>query len=394
MKRLLLIPVLVSFAVSCTRWTRVSQTSTPDLAERPTATFQTTETPIPSAIQSYTLLREQGGRVSWLHTQDLIAFDAKGEDRYFDVYIMNLDGTDLRCLTCATAQVPQRNNGNPAWHPSGEWLVFQAQDPDLSTPTSILSNYITSPGVAVNNNLWVAKTDGSGFWQITEVEARRGALHPHFSPDGTKLIWSEMIENAADNQTGTWEIRMADFSIQDEKPLLTNIQASRPEDLQLYEMHGFSLDGKTIIFSGVEWGKYYYDLEIYTMNITTGDLQQLTNNDEWDEHAHFSPDGETILWVSSDETPQVKSDTLPGIIEHPPKFEYWIMNADGSCKRRLSGFNHPQSPEYWPMGGGIGLGDFDWGPDGKTIVAKWRLGYGREAVALIQFDFSVSDVCK
>jgi hypothetical protein len=53
----------------------------------------------------------------------------------------------------------------------------------------------------------------------------------------------------------------------------------------------------------------------------------------------------------------------------------------------LSGFNHPTAPEYWPVTGGVGLGDFDFGPDGETIAAKMRRGRGQELLVLIEFDF-------
>jgi hypothetical protein len=64
------------------------------------------------------------------------------------------------------------------------------------------------------------------------------------------------------------------------------------------------------------------------------------------------------------------------------------MNADGSGKRCLSGFNRPGTPEYQDIPGGIGLGDFDVGPDGKTIIAKMRRGYGQEMTVLIVSDLN------
>ena len=43
---------------------------------------------------------------------------------------MGLDGSGVECLTC-NKYILQLHNGNPEWHPSGEYIVFQAQDPDL-----------------------------------------------------------------------------------------------------------------------------------------------------------------------------------------------------------------------------------------------------------------------
>ena len=77
---------------------------------------------------------------------------------------------------------------------------------------------------------------------------------------------------------------------------------------------------------------------------------------------------------------------LEDALDNPPKLEYWIMNKDGSDKCRLSGFNYAGAPEYIDVDGGIGLGDYCMGPDGKTIVAKMRRGFKETVIVLIEFD--------
>ena len=342
-----------------------------------------------SAVVKVEILQEQGGRVSWSHQLNVIAFDRKGNDGYNDICVMNVDGTHVDCLTCDRS-VPQLHNGNPSWHPSGEYIVFQAQDPDLRdlpVPGTIMK-YIASPGMGIHNNVWVMRSDGSKFWQITHVKEYHGALHPHFSPDGNTLLWSEIISPYLD-RIGRWAIKIADFRIEDNDIHVDNIQTLQPGNLQLYEMHGFSPDGTKILFSGIEEGGYYYDMEIYIMDVATGHTEQLTDNNEWDEHAHFTVDGNYIVWVSSEGILQPKGDSLEDIIADPPKLEYWIMSVDGSNKQRLSGFNHPGTPEYMDIPEGVGLGDFDWGPEGKTIVAKIRRGKKGEITALIEFDLQI-----
>ena len=332
-----------------------------------------------SAVINVTVLQAEGGRVSWLHHEGLIAFDKKGDDQYGDVYIMSLDGSGGECLTCNNS-VPQLHNGNPQWHPSGEYIVFQSQDPDLKgLPPGPMGDYVASPGVGINNNVWVMRADGLKFWQLTHVTDRQGVLHPHFSPDGTKLLWSELIGPHM-------VIKLADFILENGEVRLTNIQILQPEGLQMFETHGFSPDGTKILFSGAEQEGHYYDMDIYVMDLATEVTVQLTDNNEWDEHAHFTPDGQFIIWVSSEGIPQKRGDSLEDAMDNPPKLEYWIMNADGSGKRRFSRFNDPEAPEYIDIDGGIGLGDFDMGPDGKTMVAKMRRGLKEEITVLIEFN--------
>jgi Tol biopolymer transport system component len=254
-----------------------------------------TRAPQPASVK-VTLLQENGGRVSWSHAKNLIAFDAKGRDGYADVYTIRPDGSDKRCLTCDKQEVPQLHDGNPEWHPSGEYIVFQAQDPELKLPAGLLTNYLASPGIGINNNVWVTNADG---------------------------------------------------------------------------------------FSGVPQGKYYYDFEIYTLDLATKQLTRLTENDEWDEHAHYSPNGKTIVWASSTGIAQKKADSTEELIQNPPKLDYWIMNVDGSNKRRLTQFNDPNSPEALVMRGITG--DFSWGLDGTTIAAKVQ-HERTESVVLIELN--------
>jgi acetyl esterase/lipase len=339
-----------------------------------------------------TTLQEQGGRVSWSHAKNLIAFDVGGKEGKSDIYTARLDGSDKRCLTCDKKDVPQLQNGNPEWHPSGDWIVFQAQDPDLRLPPGQVGNFVASPGIGINNNIWMTNADGSKYWQITRVQNRSGVLHPQFSPDGKKIVWSEIVK-PGEGIGGQWAIKLGDFTIVNGEPRVTNIQTLTPGYLQLYETHGWSPDNRQIIFSGVPQGRFYYDMEIYTYDLTTQQLVRLTENSEWDEHAHYSPDGKWIAWMSSMNIPQVKSNSLEGMTRNPPKTDVWVtlapnasagVNADGSNKQRVTRFNDPKSPEGRDASGGVIVGDISWGPDSQSFVAKIQRGRV-ESIVLIEF---------
>ncbi|MCK4337221.1 MAG: PD40 domain-containing protein [Candidatus Aminicenantes bacterium] len=337
-----------------------------------------------SLLIDFDILQPNGGRVSWSHASGLIALDKKGLDGFYDVYTIYPDGTGLQCLTCEKAALlPQKNNGQPAWHPSGTCIVFQAQDPELRLPSSIregLEDFLSGPGVGIHNNLWVMTPDGMQFWQMTHVKQSNGVLHPHFSPDGTHILWTHLITGQGD-KVGRSVIMLADFEFKEGKPQISNVRSLRPGGLQLYETHGFSPDGRRLIFSAIADGGQYYDFEIYLYDLFTGELIRLTDNDEWDEHAHFSPDGQHIVWSSSEGIPQVKINPL--LI--PPKLDYWVMDANGANKRRLTYFNDTAAAEYIP--GGIVAGDLDWGPDGRTVAAYLirRYRYASDLTVLLEF---------
>lgn len=91
--------------------------------------------------------------------------------------------------------------------------------------------------------------------------------------------------------------------------------------------------------------------------------------DDWDEHAHYSPDGDKIAWMSSADLGDLGI-TFNDLRDHlwglKLKTELWIMDADGSHKKRLTYFNEPGNGEYT---GHVIVSDSSWSPDGGKIAA-------------------------
>jgi len=75
----------------------------------------------------------------------------------------------------------------------------------------------------------------------------------------------------------------------------------------------------------------------------------------WDEHAQLSPGGGHIVWMSSQQ--------LPSVLQT----DYWLMDASGSNKERITFFNDAGSSEY--IAGGVTSGDSAWNADGTKLVA-------------------------
>jgi Tol biopolymer transport system component len=349
----------------------------------PVVAIQTpTPPPPPLPTIKITTLQEHGGRMSWLGSKNKLAFDEVGKDGFADVYTSNLDGSDKQCLTCNKIGIPQKHNGNPEWNPNGEYIVFQSEDPDFKTQGLALGEAMSSPAMGFNNNIWITTADGSKFWEITHVYALDGVLHPIFSPDGNKLMWSEMISSG---DMGQWVVKLADFSVRNGQPQVTNIQTLAPLSLQWYELHDFSPDHNSIIFTGLPSGKWFYDTEIYRYDFISQTTERLTQNNEVDEHAHYSPDGKWIIWVSSTDIPQVRASSLQDLTYHPIKTDVWIMNADGSHKQRLTRFNDSNAMEGAHAPVGVTAGDIAWGPDSRSFALRLQIGRD-ESMVLVEFD--------
>jgi Tol biopolymer transport system component len=283
-----------------------------------------------------TTLKPQGGRVDWSAPNGRIAYDRAGADGFFDVWVMNADGGGDTCLTCDRGGLPQRHNGNPVWHPSGNWIVFQSE------VASSRNAFAGNPGRGVNNVLWITDPTGRSFFPLTELsrtDEASGVLHPHFSRDGGRLAWSEMYEPAGVLEPGMffghWRLVIADFAVGgDGRPVVRNLRRFE-RDQGFYENHGFSPDGSQLLFSSnlAQGGVLQaVNNDIFTVNLGSLALTRLTSSG-YNEHAGFFPSGRKVVWMSNADNPSRGTDL-------------WIMNPDGTSKERLTYMNQSGCPEY------------------------------------------------
>jgi len=297
------------------------------------------------------LFEKSGGRVDW-SLQGIIAYDQRGDDGYFDVYTIKPDGSEKTCITCMRAEVSRLHTGNPAWHPNGKYLVFQVQAKD-----TFLGDEFSTPGKGVNNELWLTDAHGEKFWQLTDISSRKyfGVLHPHFSHDGRMLLWSEYQRPGG--ILGIWSLMLADFSLEGSTPRIANIRTFTPGDNpRFYESHGFTKDDEGILYTAnSDLDQSELGLDIYVLKLQTQEVTNLTNTPrEWDEHAQLSPDGKRIVWVT-------------GRGNGRGQLDMWMMNSDGTEKKKLTYFHEAARPEY--IGHGIGPADSSWSPDGRQLIA-------------------------
>ena len=319
-------------------------------------------------VKRVTLLTEQGGRVDWSF-QNRIAFDRKGPNGYYEIWVMNPDGSGQRCLTCDQTAAPTKHKGNPAWHPSGEYIVFQAQKEN----TSGLLKFLAAPGRGVENDLWVMDSSGTRYWKIVDVHKgfpASGTLHPHFSRDGTKLFWSQLRRGGG--KLGVWDLRIGTFQVGPEGPYLTDVRDMQPGPVhKFFESHGFTPDGRKILFTAQTQTGY---ADEFLMDLASGEITNLSRTpNQWSEHGQISPDGRRIVWATN------RGETKRYL-------NLWLMNLDGSDQREIVNFHHPGTPLYTE---GIGPADSSWSPDSRRLVV-YGITDERETqgkIYLVDFDF-------
>jgi Tol biopolymer transport system component len=311
-------------------------------------------------IAGLKIITEDGGHLAWSKRTNQIAFDRLGKDGYFDLWVMNPDGTGQKCLTSEHPVLPNKHIGQPAWHPGGKLLVIQAQKAHVPR----YADTKCTPGAGALNDLWVITADGSRAWEIHTVsdtvsKDAAGVLHPHFSNDGTRLFWAERIRSSR-RPFGEWILRIADFYFDENSgPRLGAIRDYNPGGRSaFFESHNFSPDDRHVLFTGNQDGP----LEIYEMNVASGSTRRVTQHSAmiWDEHAQYSPDGKRIVWMSS-------TDLKFRIKPFDLQTDYWIMNTDGSRKSRLTRFHASWHPHHLASAFAVAA-DLDWSPEGNQIM--------------------------
>lgn len=314
-----------------------------------------------------TLIDWGGGRMEWSDNNTIAFSKFTGEVKYYaEIYTINPDGSNEKCVTCNNSQISHLSNDQPTWEASGRYVVFQSVDQALydqakNIPEKI-KQAVSQGGAGVDNNLWAITADGVNAYQLTQVKRNEINLHPHFAFDGKKLVWSGR------ESTGLGEfkyfLKTADF-VDNNGVRLENIQEYQPlGDQYFYESHGFSKNGEWIIFSASPPGPF--DLDIYKMNLQTRELINLTDSPGvWDEHAQVSPGGQKIIWISS----QGYDYKLTKNYGKTLKTDFWMMDFDGSNKKQITFFNIPGHNEY--NGSRVIVADSSWSPIGDKLVATY-----------------------
>ncbi|HUX06273.1 MAG TPA: hypothetical protein VMX35_03075 [Acidobacteriota bacterium] len=333
-------------------------------------------------------LDRHSGDVAWSPDGEWIAYSKTNTDGdcYKDIWIVHPDATGHRCLSSRWTKkksFPHRQAGGVTWHVSGDYLVFVAQNNDA---VGKRLEELATPGTGLNCNLWLTSVDDSRVWQLTFYETSttrpRGVIHPQFSPDGRTLVWAEALGkypkgDAKVYQWGKWAIKSAELEWRKNGPVLKNIRKYCPGRQKVfYETHGFSPDGSKILYCANSMqGQPLNGIDIWSLDLQNGRSRRLTRTrSDWDEHAHYSPDGSMIAWASGAgfdvEFPTLRSPDWKQYVQ----LDVWAMNADGSGMRRITFFNedgHPDSEWFRNTvydSPRIVVSDSDWSPDGQSLV--------------------------
>lgn len=106
--------------------------------------------------------------IAWSPDGRKIAFTTKKAGQARDIYVVNIDGTDMRQLTHHRAE-----DRHPAWSPDGRKIVF------------------VSHRNVVGGGIFLMNADGQNVNELTDT----GETHPSWSPDGTQIACTVRFGN-------------------------------------------------------------------------------------------------------------------------------------------------------------------------------------------------------
>lgn len=279
-----------------------------------------------------------GSSAVWSPDGKRIAYLARGEPAGSQVWVKWVDAGGATQIT-RVAESPE----DIAWSPDGKWLAFTMLVPDEEKWT------VNAPG----------KPEGAKWTEaprvIDELQYRRDRRG--FIEEGREHIFVVPADGGTPRQ-----VTHGDFN------------HGAPEWMP---------DGESIVFSSLleEEAEYIWrESEIYSVDVATGTVRQLTNRKGPDHSPAISPDGRRIAFLGYDSTDATYRDS-----------DLYVMNTDGSEVRLLSGsFDRSPDNPRWSGNGREIL--FDAGSEGAYNVHSASLDGNIRPVTEGAHDLRLSDV--
>jgi len=270
--------------------------------------------------------------------------DKQNDRRETSLWIMNADGGKNRFLV---------RGSSARWSPTGDRIVYTAQGEPRGT--QIFVRYMDAEG-AVTQITHVEKSPGNVAWSpdatrigfTMEVEDKVSwAIKMPKAPEGAKWVETPHIVERLDyRQDGTG------FDDEGYRHVFV-VPATGGTPRQLtngkWNHNGveWTPDGKQILFTSnrSENAEYEWrESEIYSVNVDSGTIAQLTKHKGQDGNPKVSPDGKRVAYTGNDWAKDTWQDS-----------KLYVMNIDGSNPRMVSGAwdRSPQSVTWKDDGTGV-----------------------------------------
>ena len=207
------------------------------------------------------------------------------------------------------------------------------------------------------DQIFAMNIDGSDMKMLSNGEGKTTCAY--FTPDKKSIVYASTFKAnpvcppPPDYSRGyVWslftgfDIFKADLDGKNAKPLTTTAR---------YDAEATIRKDGTIAFTSLRDG----DLDIYTMDKNGQNVKKLTNELGYDGGPFWSRDGKQLVYRAFHPQTDKEKEDYVGLLKdnliRPTKLDLWVMNADGSNKRRVTNINKATFAPYFF-------------PDGKRII--------------------------
>jgi len=257
-----------------------------------------------------------------------------------NLWIVNADGSNNRPLRSEA-----KNFSSPRWSPDGSRLAYVSAaegSPQLyvrwmdSGQTALLTNLVEAP----NAIAWSPDGKSIAFTQLVPAKKPPLATPPE-KPEGAQ--WAppvKVIDTVVYRADGEGYLEAGYQHV-----FIVSAEGGTPRQLTDGEFNddgplSFMPDSKRIVFSanrGADWERDPQESEVFTVDVATQALKQLTSRDGPDNSPVVSPDGRKIAYIGFD-------DRLQGYqVTH-----LYVMDGDGKNSRPVTGgFDFDTTEPRW-----------------------------------------------
>src|SRR5438874_2682160 len=202
--------------------------------------------------------------------------------------------------------------------------LLPAQEPIRFARTPDISPDGKTVAFSYLGDVWTVEAIGGVARPVTMHEAHD--IDPVFSPDGRMIAFSS-------NRHGSYDVFVV--AAVGGKPKRLTFDSA--DDI----VNGWSPDGKEVLFTSTRGVDYPNSTEIYAVSVTGGRERRITGAEGKD--AVFSPKGDLIAYVRGPGTWYRKG------YRGSSNDDIWVCNADGSNNRQITNFTgQDQSPMWSP----------------------------------------------
>ena len=263
-----------------------------------------------------------GKKIAFIYAKD-------ASNDVWEIYSADITGKNVVQLT----HFPEaRIKKGPVWSPDGKQLAFHAD-------------------IAGGAQIFVMDSDGKNLVQLTHSPGYN--VEPHWSPDGSKIVYNLSIPEA-----GT--VQMLSMNSDG-----TNVELLPNPDGQNWYPRIIAND--RVVFTSDVHHRDFYD--IFTMNPDSSDIRQLTTVKAINWFPEHSPDGSQIAFTSNRDDPELSDSG---------NYNIYIMNHDGNDIRQITDL---PGQEIHPK----------WHPSGDKLIFEW---HKEQPMGLYMLDLHSSEIKK